>query len=366
MTNFQWHTLRPVTDTSDPTAPHTDNGTPSSNRRLVGILGALLAAVGAGVFVAPFAFPIRPPVVQGIRSTVLFSPSAEGSRSTASISFKMNEAGAASVTVSDPSDRGGTVRRVVREGDAPAGRISVTWDGRDEQGAVLPDGRYILNIRANAGRRSWNSNRPIYIDTSPPEVSDLTVRSAIAYGSRGACQVSVTVADPGTLALSATAPRSTAVLARRDEAQVSRGTTVRWSWDGTRRGRRVSPGLYVIRATTTDRLRNVGQTIGTCWVSHGGGASVPAVPARGARVGVRLSDRAGRAVAASTPTRVWLARRKGDLGGTSLDVVGRRIGSVAQGRLDRVRVVLPRRRSLGDLWLVAETSEQQVVIPLRP
>ncbi len=355
-----------MTDTSDSTTPPADYGTHSSNRRLVGIVGALLAAVGAGVFIAPFAFPIRPPVVQGIRSTVLFSPTAEGSRSTASISFRMNEAGTASVTIGDPSERGGAVRRVVREGDAPAGRLSVTWDGRDDQGQVLPDGRYIVNIRANAGRRSWNSNRPIYIDTSPPELSDLTVRSAIAFGSRGACQVSVTAADPGTLALSATAPDSPKVLAQRDEAQVSRGQTVRWSWDGTRRGRRVPPGLYVIRATTTDRLRNVGRTIGTCWVSHGGGATTPAEPARGARIGVRLSDRAGRPVSASTPVRVWLARRKGDLGGTSLDVVGRRIGSVARGRLDRVRIVLPRRQSLGDLWLVAETSQQQVVIPLRP
>lgn len=336
-------------------------------RKLLATLTGGLVLLACGVFIAPFAFPIRPPVVQGIRSTVTLSPGSEGARGTALISFKMNEAGSASVTISDPSERGRTLRKILHEGSAPKGRLSVRWDGTDESGARLPDGRYIVNIRAKAGDRSWNSNRPIYIDTTAPTAAKVVVSSAIKLGATGACDVTVTATDAATLQIAAVpSPGVGNPVATRAPAPLAKDATARWSWNGTAKGRPVRPGLYVIRTALSDRLRNTSTTIRTCWVSHGGGAAVPRQPRRGDAIRVQLSGPTGEPLPPSTPVTLTLLRRTGDIGGDRLDVVGDRIGRAVRAPLGRVELLLPRRRSLTEMWLVATTADQRVIIPLRP
>ena len=43
--------------------------------------------------------------------------------------------------------RGRLVRRLVAESRA-AGRVEVTWDGRDEQGVAAPSGTYVARLAA--------------------------------------------------------------------------------------------------------------------------------------------------------------------------------------------------------------------------
>jgi flagellar hook assembly protein FlgD len=344
-------------------------------RRIVVVLTAFLTLVGLGVFVAPFAFPIHPPVVQGIRSTVAFSPDgAAGGRDIARISLRMNEPGSLTVSVVDPSDRGGAVRKVVSDGHAGTGKRAIQWDGTDTNGKFVGDGRYIVNIKARADKkswsgnqRSWNSNRSIIVDTAPPKVARVAVQSSIALGGKGACQVQATTAEAGTLTIDAiAAPGTGTPVATRSPAPAGKNATVKWSWDGTAKGTPVPAGLYVIHASLADRLGNATQTTSTCWVAHGGGAVVPSAPKRGETVRVRLTGTDGKPLPATTPVTLSLAERNGALGGSTLDVVGESIGGVARGPLGQVKLVMPRKRGLDGLWLVATTSTQRVIIPLRP
>lgn len=343
-------------------------------RRIVTILTLLLALVGLGVFIAPFAFPIHPPVVQGIRSTVAFSPTAAVGGGTARISFKMNEPATITVAIVDPSDRGGKVRATVKQGAVKQGRLTLKWDGKDDAGTLLPDGRYIVNIKARANtrswsgkQRSWNSNRAILVDTTPPKLAQLRVQSAIATGAKGACQVQATAAEAGTLMIEAIpAPGSGRALATRAPAPVGKNATAKWSWDGIAKGSPAPPGLYVIRTTLSDKLANAAHAIGTCWVSHGGGAIIPSSPKRGDAVRVQLTGDDGAVLGPSTPVTLTLARRNGDLGTSALDVVGGSVGGTARGPMSQTKLILPRKLALDNLWLVATTAGRRVVIPLRP
>lgn len=57
---------------------------------------------------------------------------------------------AASVTAT-VRDATGKVVRTLESGAAPAGDFSLSWDGRDENGLSLPDGRYTISFTAAAG-----------------------------------------------------------------------------------------------------------------------------------------------------------------------------------------------------------------------
>jgi len=57
---------------------------------------------------------------------------------------------AARVRVDVHDLRGRVVRRLV-DGDRPAGRLNLVWDGRDEAGRALPSGPYLVRARTDAG-----------------------------------------------------------------------------------------------------------------------------------------------------------------------------------------------------------------------
>lgn len=343
-----------------------DSGT---NRRTAGWLAGGLFLLGVGLFLVPFAFPTPPPIVKGFRATYLFSPNADGKRDIARVSFRMNEAGTATVTVSDPADRGGALRKVLHEGPRAAGVFSVDWDGTDANGADVGDGRYVITLRARSGRKQWNSSRATELDRTPPVLGMVTARSAVLAGAgEGQCRIAATALERGSLSLEAIpAPGTGAAIARKDTATVAAGQSALWNWDGAlAAGGPAAPGLYVIHATLTDRARSSAQKTVTCWIGHGTGTTVPARPTLGDRVRVQLRDAAGRAVGGSTPVTLSIARRGADPGGTDLAVVGARVGGVARGPVGRTEVTLPRKIPLRSLWLIASTPTQRVLIPLRP
>lgn len=56
----------------------------------------------------------------------------------------------ASTTTVTISDASGHIVRTVQPGGAPAGDASVTWDGRDNNGALLPAGAYSFAVSATS------------------------------------------------------------------------------------------------------------------------------------------------------------------------------------------------------------------------
>lgn len=337
---------------------------PTATRRAIGASLLVLFAVGLGVFLAPFAFPTPPPIVTRFQATRAFSPNQDGTREIARIAVRLNEPAFVDVEIRDRSDR--RWKGLISE-ERPAGIVRLSWDGTDDQGRPVPDDRYVVRLRARAGRKRWNASRTTTVDRLAPPIDTLTVASAGLTGpGEGECRTRVTALERGTLVLDvAPAGAPDGEVARLGPRPVGAGQTVEWLWDGRGAdGAPVPPGYHQVRATLRDAPGNTSQVVRSCWVGHLIGSAVPARPTLGARVGVRLTDIAGAPLPGTTRVRVTIHRRRGDLSGPGS--VGTRVGSLAAGPLQTVRLQLPRRIPPADLVLVATADGGRALIPLRP
>lgn len=324
----------------------------------------VLFIVGLGVFLAPFAFPTPPPIVTGFQATRQFSPNGDGSREIARIAVRLNEPSVVTVEI---QDRSGKRWKGLIDAQRPKEMVRLAWDGTDDAGNPVPDGRYVVSLRARAGKKRWNASKVLVVDRIAPPLGNLEVRSAALAGpGDGECRVAATALDRGELSIEASRSAGAPPVARFGPKIVDAGETALWNWDGKREdGGPTPPGLYTVRATLTDIPRNRSEQSATCWVGHLVGTAIPPRPALGARVGIRLQDTAGTPIRPSTRVRVTIARREGDPG-SATQVVGPSVGARVSGPLTSVRIPLPRRIPPGRLWLVATTDGGRALISLRP
>lgn len=325
-----------------------------------------LAVLGLVIFVLPFAYTTPPPVVTQFRATSLFSPNGDNERDTAVVSIRFDKPGRLTLEVRDGEGR--TVATLARNEARPRGSKPTKWDGTDDAGVVLLDGTYVLNLRSSSGKREFNRSRKITIDTVPPRPHVLTVESAALAGpGDGQCRLTLTAADAGSVEISAAAlgAADAAPITTLGPRPVKADETLKWTWDGRDASkRRVTPGVYVVRAVLLDAAGNRLERIRTCWVGHVTGEAVPANAAAGERVGVVLSDATGKTMPESTPVRLALYRRAGTPGQTPAGPLGARIGGQARGPVGRATVRLPKRIRPDALWLVATTASGRALVPL--
>lgn len=84
------------------------------------------------------------------------------------ITFHLSEQATWTVTIRDAS--GGSVRTFTGSGSGPQ---SVSWDGRDEAGTVVPDGTYayLVDVVDAAGNAAATQTGTVTIDTVPPAIT---------------------------------------------------------------------------------------------------------------------------------------------------------------------------------------------------
>jgi hypothetical protein len=331
------------------------------------IAGATLAlfALAIGIFVLPFAYPTPPPIVTRFTATRVFSPNEhpDGKRDLARISVRLRQRSTVTLEVKDPD--GHIVQRLLEDASRPRGWVRAAWAGRSTSGERVSDGSYSLTLRARSGRKQWNSSRRIVVDTTPPSLRALEVRSAaLAAGRAGPeCRLAVTSRGEGGLTLEAV--RHGRVLRTLGPRPVDDDETVRWSWDGTRTdGRPAAPGLVLLRARLADASGNPIVRERSCWLGRIVGRTVPADPPAGARVRVHLRTAAGAPVNPATPVALALYRRAGTPGRDLGNPLGRRVARAARGPAGRVTLKLPARVRPSALWLLATTREGVALIPI--
>ena len=79
-----------------------------------------------------------------VASRPMFSPNGDGVADTVAVSHAIDEPGAVRLVVTPAA--GGTALRTLTVSAPKAGPGAVTWDGRDDAGAVVPDGDYRLTL----------------------------------------------------------------------------------------------------------------------------------------------------------------------------------------------------------------------------
>lgn len=231
--------------------------TSSATARLAAVAFGVLLAATVGAFFLANRLKSKPPVIEVIRRDTFFSPNNDGTRDKDTVVYVVGFTDRASVDVVDAD--GVRVRRITEREPLRKGRRgSVTWDGHDDDGRVVPDGEYRLRFILDGGR-ALLAPRPFYVDTRPPRPA--VVVDAATPIVRPGTPVAFRVRGAGAdTAPEFTVLRTDVSPARKVRTLPGRVGAVSYAWDGLDDlGAPVPPGVYLIAVTAYDKARNRGQ-----------------------------------------------------------------------------------------------------------
>ena len=210
---------------------------------------ALLGATAAAFAVTERLKLERSPIT-GTRVDRVFSPVCECARDVAVISFVLRRP--ETVTVSMLDSEGEPVRTLVRERREPAGRVSYTWDGRDNADRIVAEGRYRPRVQLERNGRTIILPNPIRVDTTAPRIRIVRVFPRVFSPGSDGSRDRVTA----TYELDERALATMLVDGRRRVLSRFRPLEGKLVWFGLVNGRPVPPGVYEIRLRAVDRAGN--------------------------------------------------------------------------------------------------------------
>ena len=132
------------------------------------IVLALLGATAAAFAVTERLKLERSPIT-GTKVDRVFSPVCECARDLSVISFILRRRETVTLDILDRSGR--SIRTVVRNRREPAGRVSYTWDGRDNVDRVVQEGIYRPRVTLKRNGRTIVLPNPIRVDTTAPVIT---------------------------------------------------------------------------------------------------------------------------------------------------------------------------------------------------
>lgn len=211
----------------------------------------LVLAVLAGTAVA-FAETERlkvsvPPIV-GAKVQPQFSPVCGCAESTAAILLQFHRADTISVTVLNST--GHTVRVLASSRNA-RGRIILHWDGRDDSGALVPDGTYSVHVRLSRAGRTIDLPKHIVVDTVAPTAELVGYQPhVLSLGAKPSLVVRYRLSEPAHAVLY--------VNGRLVLLTYSRATSAKLKWFARIDGRRLRRGRYRLQLAALDLAGNLG------------------------------------------------------------------------------------------------------------
>lgn len=326
------------------------------------LFGLLVAATVAAFFVAQ-KIKNEPSTIQSVRHATLISPNGDGRLDTIGFSLRLQEADHVTLTIVD--EDGDPVKVILDDRNLGAYENldggEVRWDGRDEDGKVVPDGRYRLRITLRDRGRTAVDDTSIRVDTAPPTPTILRVEPA-PDGGGPAILPRENGGDVTAIFKKARADASIAVYRTSPDVKLIRARdiapgTTRWAWDGTdESGSRVPDGTYVFVARWRDEAGNFGNSVPV----DRAGLPVPAASYPG------LGGATVRYVAVSPPQEAVKAGAKATFG---VDTRGepyrwalRRAGgrTIKNGRADRSPLTLEIPRANAGLYELVITAGSHV------
>jgi len=134
--------------------------------------GLLITAASIGVAVLLIVATLvgdltRSPGLNASTSRLLLSPNGDGAFDIFDVNYNLKNSANVSITVySDISP----VRSLLNGQEQTAGSHLLTWDGRADNGSVVPDGAYRVEIAASAAFRTEKQTLSAQVDTLAPAV----------------------------------------------------------------------------------------------------------------------------------------------------------------------------------------------------
>ncbi len=144
-------------------------------RRHVPLLVALALLVGSAVaFGVAERLKVEKSPVTGTAVDKVFSPVCECPQRRASIGFRLRRADRLRLSLLD--DEGEEVRTLLRGVRTARGPHEFLWDGRDDEGQLVAEGRYRPKVELGRADRTIVLPNPIHVDMTAPVVRVTSVR----------------------------------------------------------------------------------------------------------------------------------------------------------------------------------------------
>jgi len=147
-------------------------------RRHAATVLVLTVLVGTAVaFAETERLKLQPTPIQEAVVQPAFSPACACELTRAAIRFRLYRANTVTVRIRDDSGR--TVRLLVDGERLPRGRKQFEWNGRDDAGRRLPDGRYWVEVHLQRGGVTIKLPRPTVLDTVAPTTRLVSLRPRV-------------------------------------------------------------------------------------------------------------------------------------------------------------------------------------------
>jgi hypothetical protein len=215
------------------------------------LVAALLVAT-AVAFVYTEKLKLTPSPIVGTRVDKVFSPVCDCETDIARISFRLREADVVGIQM---IDRDATVvRELVRARSASRGRLTFTWNGRDDEGDVVPEGRYRPRVHLANERRTIVLPNPIRVDVTPPRIELRSLRPKVFSPDgdrrRDRVELGYRVDEPARVSLFVNGRQRVRKLGQKREGTVQ--------WFGRVDGRSLPRGVYRLELSASDTAGNLG------------------------------------------------------------------------------------------------------------
>jgi hypothetical protein len=214
-------------------------------RHLRTILVLAVLAATAAAFVVTEDLKLEPDPIARPRIDPTVSPVCRCDHQSARISFRLRAEDVLTLTIADRA--GNVVRTLLREARFQPGNHQFGWDGRDQMGRVVPDGRYQPRVELQRLNRTIDFARRITLDTSRPSIRVVNVSrrmlSPDGDGRGDAITIRYRASEPSNVVLLVNGKRRIRTRPRSDGA-------IRWAPS------RLRPGLERLQLVAVDAAGN--------------------------------------------------------------------------------------------------------------
>jgi hypothetical protein len=141
------------------------------------LLVLVLLAATAAAFVVTEDLKLEPDPLALPRVDPTFSPVCRCGQQAARIAFRLRRPDKLTLTIAD--EDGQVVRTLLNEAEFRPGNHQFGWDGRDQNGQIVPEGRYRPRVELDKLDRVIEFSKQIAVDTTPPSARVLNVSRRI-------------------------------------------------------------------------------------------------------------------------------------------------------------------------------------------
>jgi hypothetical protein len=280
--------------------------------------------------------------ITATRVAKVFSPVCDCPQSRATIAFRLRRVDRIRLSLID--DEGNEVRRLIDGRRFGKGKKHFTWNGRDDAGELVPEGRYRPKVELLGAGRTIVMPNPIEVDRTRPAVA------VVAVGPRTLSPDGDGRGDRLTVRYRASERAHGLLLVNGQQRVRTRRQRPVWQleWYGTVEGRPLAPGTYRLAVAVEDLAGNVSRPVpaGVARIRYVELPRRPLLTRPGAPLGLSVST--------DSPRVEWTLRR-----GSSL--VGRGSGGPT------LRLTAPRRPGRYVLVVrAAGHAARSVVVVRRP